>query len=94
MTELRADEGGHWLAVETPDTLDPLFISKGSVAVDGISLTLASVAPRRIGLQIIPFTFAHTALAETHVGDARALAPPNWHRHCEARGRCGFASST
>ena len=69
VTELRADEGGHWLAVETPDTLDPLFISKGSVAVDGISLTLASVAPRRIGLQIVPFTFAHTALAETHVGD-------------------------
>ena len=67
--EWRADEGGHWLAVETPDALDPYFIAKGSVAVDGISLTLASIAPRRIGLQIIPFTFTHTSLAEMQVGD-------------------------
>ena len=67
--EWRADEGGHWLTVETPEALDPYFIAKGSVAVDGISLTLASVAPRRIGLQVIPFTFTHTSLAEMRVGD-------------------------
>jgi len=67
--EWRADEGGHWLTVETPEALDPYFIAKGSVAVDGISLTLASVAPRRIGLQIIPFTFTHTSLAEMRVGE-------------------------
>ncbi len=67
--ELRADEGAHWLAVETPGALDPYFVPKGSVAVDGISLTLASVAPGRIGLQIIPFTFAHTSLAGLRVGD-------------------------
>jgi riboflavin synthase len=67
--EWRADEGGYWLTVETPDALGPYFIAKGSVAVDGISLTLASVAPRRIGLQIIPFTFAHTSLAEMRLDD-------------------------
>jgi riboflavin synthase len=67
--EWSADEVGHWLTVETPEALDPYFIAKGSVAVDGISLTLASVAPRRIGLQIIPFTFTHTSLAEMRVGD-------------------------
>jgi riboflavin synthase len=67
--EWSADEVGHWLTVETPEALDPYFIAKGSVAVDGISLTLASVAPRRIGLQIIPFTFTHTSLAEIRVGD-------------------------
>lgn len=67
--ECRADEGGHWMTIETPAALDPYFIPKGSVAVDGVSLTLASVAPGRIGVQIIPFTFSHTSVAETRVGD-------------------------
>ena len=69
VVEFRADEGGYWLVVETPPALDPYFIPKGSVAVDGISLTLASVAAGRIGLQIIPFTYAQTTLAETRPGD-------------------------
>ncbi len=69
VAEFRADAGGHWLAIETPAALDPYFIPKGSVAVDGISLTLASVAPGRIGLQIIPFTFHHTSLVDTRPGD-------------------------
>jgi riboflavin synthase len=69
ISEFRADEGGHWLTIETPDALDPYFIPKGSVAVDGISLTIASVAPGRLGLQIIPYTFAHTSLSEARVGD-------------------------
>jgi riboflavin synthase len=67
--ECRADDGGHWMTIETPAALDPYFIPKGSVAVDGVSLTLASVAPGRIGVQIIPFTFSHTAVSETRVGD-------------------------
>jgi riboflavin synthase len=57
------------MTIETPAALDPYFIPKGSVAVDGVSLTLASVAPGRIGVQIIPFTFSHTSVAETRVGD-------------------------
>ncbi len=68
--ELRQDEGGYWMTVETPAALDPYFIPKGSVAVDGISLTIASLAPGRIGLQIIPYTFEHTSLHAARAGDA------------------------
>jgi riboflavin synthase len=67
--EFRADEGGHWITVDAPAALDPYFIPKGSVAVDGISLTIASIASGRLGLQIIPYTFAHTSLSDMRVGD-------------------------
>jgi riboflavin synthase len=69
VVEFREDEGGRWLAIDTPPALDPYLIPRGSIAVDGISLTIASVAPGRIGVQIIPFTLAQTALAETRTGD-------------------------
>jgi len=69
ITEVRGDAGAHWITVETPAALDPYFIPKGSVAIDGISLTIASLTSGRIGVQIIPFTMAHTSLSEARVGD-------------------------
>jgi len=69
LAELRGDAGGYWMTIETPEALDPYFIPKGSVAVDGISLTIASLAPGRIGVQIIPYTFTQTSLADAQVGD-------------------------
>ena len=44
-------------------------VAKGSITVDGISLTIAALGQDRIALQIIPFTFAHTSLAQAEVGD-------------------------
>jgi riboflavin synthase len=66
---LRRDGEGYWLDVEPPAALGPYFVPRGSVAFDGVSLTIAALAPDRIGIQIVPFTFGHTALAEAHVGD-------------------------
>ena len=51
-----------------PPRLAPLHHSKGSIAIDGISLTVAELAGRDVGVQIVPFTFA------TH-GAARVRAP-------------------
>jgi riboflavin synthase len=59
----------YWLEVEIPESLAPLVVSKGSIAVDGISLTVASLNGSRIGIQIVPFTFNHTALQEAQVSD-------------------------
>jgi riboflavin synthase len=58
-----------WLEVEVPEALEPLVILKGSIAVDGISLTAARLAPGRVSIQIVPFTREHTALAEARAGD-------------------------
>ena len=59
-----------WFEIEVPPALSPYIISKGSIAIDGISLTVASLATERLAVQIVPFTRAHTALAEAAVGDA------------------------
>ena len=70
IVELRAEGDCHWLDVEVPAAVEALAVHKGSLAIDGISLTIARIAVGRVGVQIVPFTFAHTSLAEAAVGDA------------------------
>jgi riboflavin synthase len=52
----------HRITVSVPTDLAPYIVDKGSIAVDGISLTIAALAGNRIDLQIIPFTWEHTNL--------------------------------
>jgi riboflavin synthase len=52
-----------------PAQLGTLLVSKGSVAVDGISLTVNECSRRRFSVAIIPFTLAHTNLRALRVGD-------------------------
>jgi len=65
----RPDGEGYWLEVDVPDPLEPYMISKGSIAIDGISLTIASLDTGRVGVAIVPFTHAHTTLGSARVGD-------------------------
>lgn len=51
-----------------PEALRPLAIDKGSIAVDGISLTIAHLATDRFSVHIIPFTWDHTDLQEVTAG--------------------------
>jgi riboflavin synthase len=66
---LRQDGDAHWLTIAFPMHLAPLFIAKGSVAVDGISLTVAALRERQFDVMIIPFTWAHTNLSSLRVAD-------------------------
>jgi len=50
-------------------SLSAFFVSKGSVAVDGISLTVNDCAPNRFSVAIIPFTLQHTNLRDRRLGD-------------------------
>jgi riboflavin synthase len=52
-----------------PARLGTLLVSKGSVALDGISLTVNDCSRRRFSVAIIPFTLAHTNLRALSVGD-------------------------
>lgn len=63
------DGDGYRLVIEAPEDLTPLIAPKGSVAVDGISLTVNAVEGRRFGLMIIPHTWDHTTLAARQPGD-------------------------
>ncbi len=56
------------LVVEAPATLMPYIAAKGSVALDGISLTVNEVADGNFGVNIIPYTLAHTSLGEAQPG--------------------------
>jgi riboflavin synthase len=67
--ELRQDGDCWWITVRFPPSLAPLIVRKGSIAVDGISLTVAGVDDRRFDLQIIPFTWEHTSLRFAKVHD-------------------------
>jgi riboflavin synthase len=68
--EIRADADFHWITVSFPRQLAPYVIQKGSVAVDGISLTVAGLGPDRFDIMIVPFTMAHTNLGRAQVNDA------------------------
>jgi riboflavin synthase len=55
--------------IKAPGSLSRYIAEKGSIAVDGISLTVAALNGDRLGIQIIPFTREHTTLADRRAGD-------------------------
>lgn len=57
------------LRFDLPDELAPQVAHKGSVAIDGISLTAARVQPGWFEVAVIPFTLAHTTLGGRRPGD-------------------------
>lgn len=64
-------DGGAWaMEVSLPRELAPFFIEKGSVTLDGVSLTVNAVGTDRFGVMLIPETQTRTALARRAVGDA------------------------
>ena len=67
--ELRAQGDSYWLTVSFPSVLGSLIVQKGSIAVDGISLTVAAVDGETFNVQIVPFTFQHTNLRSARAGD-------------------------
>lgn len=60
---------GHRIAFDLPDALVPYVVQKGYLAIDGISLTIASVANGRFEVALIPETSARTTLGPKGVGD-------------------------
>ena len=60
----------HVLDIAAPAEVMKYLVFKGSVAVDGISLTVASVSKKSFRIWIIPHTFEVTVLRERKVGDA------------------------
>jgi riboflavin synthase len=69
VAEVREEGDTHWIALTFPASLAPYLVRKGSVAVDGISLTVAGLDKSRLDLMIIPFTWEHTNLASLRAGD-------------------------
>ncbi len=68
VTELREEARSRRLTIETSAALAPYLVPKGSVAVDGVSLTINSVEGARFGVNIIPHTQQNTTLGDLRVG--------------------------
>jgi riboflavin synthase len=63
--------GGSWIyGVEVPSDLAPYIVSKGSLTIDGISLTVAGWHDRIAEIAVIPYTYEHTNIHDRVVGDA------------------------
>jgi len=58
-----------WLRVRVPEDLDPYVVYKGSLAIDGISLTVAAIEECVASVTIIPHTYSHTTLGRRKAGD-------------------------
>ncbi|MBI1939848.1 MAG: riboflavin synthase [Ignavibacteriales bacterium] len=59
----------YFVEVEIPGELEKYVLPEGSIAVDGISLTIAKLSDNLIGLSIIPHTWMHTNLQHKKVSD-------------------------
>jgi riboflavin synthase len=57
-----------WLRIRVPNELERYIVAKGSLAVDGISLTVAEIEDRDVAFTIIPHTYHHTTLHGYQVG--------------------------
>ena len=65
---IRHDAEFHWISVSYPAGLSPCLVRKGSIAVDGISLTVADLRETGFDVQIVPYTWEHTNLGRAQVG--------------------------
>jgi len=67
--ELRPEADFHWLTVSFPSHLAPFIVHKGSIAVDGVSLTVAGLGADRFDVQLVPYTMTHTSFRGTQIRD-------------------------
>ena len=67
---IRQEADFWWVGVGFPADLARYIVIKGSIAVDGISLTVADLDADRLTVQIIPHTWRHTNLHARSVGEA------------------------
>ena len=70
VTAVRPEGDGARLEVAVPRGLRPLLIPKGSVTVDGVSLTVAGLEESAFAVALIPHTLAVTTLGRRRAGDA------------------------
>ncbi len=68
LTAVRADGDCYWLEFRVPQAIEACLIPKGSISIDGVSLTVAALTERMFAVQIVPHTWAQTALPDVAPG--------------------------
>jgi riboflavin synthase len=75
--------GNWWLKVRVPPELDRYLVFKGSIAIDGISLTVAALEGDVLSVTIIPHTYQNTSLGSHRRGDRVNLECDVLAKHVE-----------
>lgn len=90
---VRTDGGDAWIDVRPPAALMEFMVPKGSIAIDGVSLTLAAVGRETVGVALVPSTLAATTLGAMRPGrrvnieaDVLAKTVVHWMRNFRENG--------
>jgi len=70
VTHLTAEGENWWLGVQVPEDFARYIVPKGSITIDGISLTVARWRDRIAEIAVIPYTYEQTNLRDRRPGDA------------------------
>lgn len=73
LVERRPEGDSVRFTIEAPAELMPYIAAKGSVALDGVSLTVNEIEGARFGVNLIPYTLAHTSLGDAAPGQRMNL---------------------
>lgn len=69
-SSIEAKDGSHVFTFSFPEQFAALIIEKGSICVNGVSLTAFNVSKNTFQVAIIPYTFEHTGFCQMQVGEA------------------------
>ena len=69
IVKIEKDDNAIWYTISVEEKLMKYIVEKGSVAIDGISLTVAKVCTKDFSVSIIPHTVKETILSHKSVGD-------------------------
>ena len=76
-------DGNWWLTLRVPPALDRYLVHKGSIAIDGISLTIAELTADTLAITIIPHTYKHTTLCTAKPGSPLNIEVDVLAKHVE-----------
>lgn len=69
ISDMRREDNAVWVTIQAPDEILRFIVEKGSIAIDGISLTVAHLGTAFFKVSIIPHTGEETILLRKHKGD-------------------------
>lgn len=70
IASIKQDDNAVWFTIKAPDQIMKYCIEKGSIALDGISLTIAKLTVDTLSVSMIPHTIGNTNFAYKKAGDA------------------------
>ncbi len=76
-------DGNWWLTLRVPPALHRYLVHKGSIAIDGISLTIAQLTADELSITIIPHTYQHTTLCAAKPGSRLNIEVDVLAKHVE-----------